>query len=126
MFQVVYEYPAAWPEEGSLRVEAQFTGEIKVSPVAARRRAGGFLAGHVTLMVLPGEPVLVLGEARPVWRVPALFHLPGLGAVSPVGVVEVDALTGEVISSSSEQTRAMQRRADDLVTRLSLSPAPAN
>ena len=126
MFQVVYEYPAVWPEEGPLRVEAQFTSEIKVSPLLARRRASGFLAGYVTLMVLAGEPVLVLGEARPVWRVPAILHLPGLGEIAPVGTIEVDALTGEVIQPSSEQISLMQRRANDFATRLSFAPTPAN
>jgi hypothetical protein len=97
MFRVVYEYQKAWPKEGPLRVEAQFTGEITVSPTVARRRAAGFLAGHVTMMVLAGEPALVLGE-QPVWRVPACLHLPGLGEVSTVGSINVDALTGEIIS----------------------------
>jgi hypothetical protein len=43
-----------------------------------------------------------------------------------VGTIEVDALTGEVISPSSEQIAAMQRRANDLATRLTLSATPAN
>jgi hypothetical protein len=126
MFQVVYEYPTAWPEEGPLRVEAQFASEIKVSPLVARRRAGGFLAGHVTMMILAGEPILVLGQARPVWRVPALLHLLGLGEVAQVGLIEVDALTSDVIPPTSEQISAMQHRADALTTRLSRSPTPAN
>lgn len=116
MFRVVYEYQKPWPKEGLLRVEAQFSGEITVSPTLARRRAAGFLSGHVKMMVLAGEPVLVLGK-QPVWRVPACLHLPGLGEVSTVGAIDVDAMTGQVIPPSLDEITAMQHRANDLATR---------
>ena len=124
MFQVVYEYQKPWPKDGPLRIEAQFTGEITVSPTVARRRAAGFLAGHVTLMVLPGKPMLILGE-QPVWRVPARLHLPGLGDVTTIGTIDVDALTGKVISLSPDQISAMQRRADDIATCFTSPATPA-
>jgi len=125
MFRVLYEYPKTWPKNGSLRVEAQFAGEITVSPTIAQRHAAGFLAGHITMMVLAGEPVLVWGE-QPVWRVPACLHLPDLGEVSIVGFIEVDALTGEIIPFSPDQIAAMQRRANDIATRFTLSATPAS
>jgi hypothetical protein len=124
MFQVVYEYQKPWPKDGPLRVEAQFSGEITVSPAVARRRAAGFLGGHVTMMVLAGEPTLVLGE-QPVWRVPACLHLPGLGEVTTVGTVDVDALTGKVIPPSPDQISTMQRRANDIATRFTSPTTPA-
>jgi hypothetical protein len=125
MFQIICEYQVTWPKDGPLRVEAQFAGEIKVSPTAARRRAAGFLAGHVTMMVLAGEPVLVWSE-QPVWRVPACLHLPDLGEVSTVGSIDVDALTGEIMPLSSDQIAAMQRRANDIATRFTLPAAPTS
>lgn len=126
MFQVLYEYPVAWPEEGGLRVEAQFTSEINISPAVARRRANGFLTGQVTMMVLAGEPVLVLGEERPVWRVPACLHLPDLGEVTTVGTIDVDALTGQVIPPLAKQLTLMQRRANEIATRLTPTTTPAS
>lgn len=125
MLRVVYEYQKTWPKEGPLRVEAQFTGEITVSPTEARRRAAGFLAGHVTMMVLADEPVLVIGE-QPIWRVPACLHLPGLGKVSTVGSIDVDALTGEVIPPALDQIAAMRRRVDDIAACFALPAAPAS
>lgn len=97
--------------------------EITVSPAVARRHAAGFLAGHVTMMVLAGEPVLVWDE-QPVWRVPACLHLPGLSEVSIVGFIEVDARTGEIIPLSPDQIAEMQRRADDIATRFTLPVHP--
>ena len=125
MFRVVYEYQKAWPKDGPLRVEAQFTGEITVSPTVARRRAAGFLAGHVTMMVLAGEPALVLGE-QSVWRVPACLRLPGLGEVSTIGFIDVDALTGQIIPLSPDQITAMKHRADDIAIRFTLPTTPAS
>jgi len=125
MFRIVYEYQKTWPEDGPLRLEAQFIGEITVTPTVARRRAAGFLAGHVTMMVRAGEPVLALGE-QPVWRVPACLHLPGLGEVSTIGSIDVDALTGEIILLSLGQIAAMQRRADDIATRFTLPTTSAS
>lgn len=117
MFQVAYDYPQPWPKEGALLVDVQFTGEIAVSPTTARRRAAGFLAGHVTMMVRAGKPVLVFGE-RLRWRVPACLHLPGLGRVTEIGTVDVDALTGDIIPPSSSQIAYMQRRAHEIATHL--------
>jgi hypothetical protein len=125
MFQVIYEYQKTWPTEGPLRVEAQFQGEITVSPTTAQRRVSGFLAGHITMMLLAGEPALVWGQ-RPLWRVPACLHLPGLGQVSTIGFIDVDALTGEIVSLSPEQIAAMQRRANDIATRFTLPTAQAS
>jgi hypothetical protein len=124
MFQIAYEYQEPWPKEGVLRLEARFDGEIKVSPTVARHRASGFLAGHVTMMVLAGEPILVLNDP-PVWRIPACLHLPDWGEVATIGVLDVDALTGEVIPPSSKQITMMQHRANDLAARLALPPVPA-
>jgi hypothetical protein len=103
---------------------APLAGEIKVSPTVARRRAAGFLAGHITMMVLAGEPMLVWSE-QPVWRVPACLHLPELGEVSTVGCIDVDALTGEIILLFPDQITAMQRRADDIAARFTLPATPA-
>jgi hypothetical protein len=119
MFQVIYEYKQPWPEEGTLRVEAQFSSEIKVSPTLARRRANGFLGTEVTMMVLAGQPVLVVGD-RPIWRIPACLHLPGLGEVATIGSVDVDALTGQVIKPADDQITAIRDRANALAARLDL------
>jgi hypothetical protein len=124
MFQVVYEYKQPWPESGNLRVEAQFSGEITVPPTLARRRVNGFLGKEVTMMALAGHPALVVGD-RPIWRVPACLHLPGLGEVATLGSIEVDALTGQVVEPSSEQITLMRDRANAIAAHFATSTAPA-
>ena len=117
VFQVSLEYKGPWPETGPLRVEAHFTGEIAIAPAAARRRANGYLGTRVAMMIMAGEPTLVVGE-RPVWRVPACLHLGGLEDVATVGWVDVDATTGDVVPLSSDQIAVIQSRANAIVARL--------
>jgi hypothetical protein len=126
MFQVMLEYPTPWPENGPLRVEVQFAGEIAVSPALAKRHAAGFLAMEVSMAARAGTPVLITGQ-RPVWRIPACLHLPGSEAAEApvIGSIDVDALTGDIILPGPNQIAAMQRHADALAAHHPLSPATA-
>jgi hypothetical protein len=121
MFQVVYEYPETWPENGALLVETRpLSIEIPVSPTQARRRANGYLGMHVAMSILAGEPILVFGE-RPIWRMTADLYLPAIGFVGTVGKIEIDALTGTPFPLPSEEITNMQDRADEFATRLTPS-----
>ena len=107
MFQVTYQYDQPWPKNNYLRMESHLVYDIKISPAVARRKANGFLAGYVTMMVSAGQPTLILDES-PVWRVPANLHLPKLGKVSTLGTIDVDAQTGEIIALTTDQITQMQ------------------
>lgn len=116
MFQVIYECTDPSPEEGPLTLDARLYGEIKVSPEVARRRANRFLTMDVGILIGADEPLLVWGE-RPVWRFTTNLYLPHMGKVGPVGMIEVDAVTGQVVPPSTEQIQETQDRASDLVIR---------
>ncbi len=121
MFHLIYEYEKPWPKEGTMQLDAQFRGEIRISPDKAKQRAAGFMAGHITMMVLPGEPSLVLSNP-PLWRVPVCLHLPDLGEVTTVGTIDVNALTGNVIMPEPEKIQLMQDRAHEIAARFASSP----
>jgi hypothetical protein len=110
MFQIAYNYHQDWREDESLTVDIQVSQKIAISPDLARRRANGFLAGHVTMMVSAGQPTLIVDQT-PVWRVPAVLRLPELGDVSTVGAVDIDAQTGDMILPSFDQITRMQELA---------------
>jgi hypothetical protein len=124
MVRIVYEHPADWPEEGPLRVEARFSGEIPVSPDLARRRVNGYLTREVAMFMIAGEPMLILGE-HPYWRVPVILRLRGFGKLAEVGILEVDAQTGQVKSLSEDEIRAIREHAHDIAARLTSPPEPA-
>jgi hypothetical protein len=125
MYQIVYEFDEPWPDNGPFHLEKRVVSqEIEVSPLLARRRANGFLAGHVTMMVTAGRPMLVLGE-KTIWRVPAALRLPGLGEVGTVGHIDVDAQSGEIVLPSDEEITQMQELAHAIAAHFTLSSTPA-
>ena len=125
MIQVVYEVQQAWPKDGALKLSVpNLEAEIVVSPALARRRAKGYLTAEVAMSFRPGEPVLVLGDEK-VWRMPIYLHLRGCGQVGHLGTIDVDALSGKVITLSPDQIAAMQGRADELAAHFTPAPAAA-
>ena len=123
MFQIACDYDTTWPEDKPLKIEAHFAQEISISPIVAQRKANGFLAGYITMMVSAGQPTLILEDA-PLWRVPAVLRLPGLGEVTVLGTVDVDAKSGDLQPLSPQQITRMQDVAHALATHFASSPAP--
>ena len=125
MFQVVYEHPGSWPADGPLVVDIpRVQVEVPVSPDAARRRANGYLVTYVSMTLHATDPMLILGE-RPHWRLSLEMRLRHWGPVATLGTLEVDAQTGAVLSFTDEQIRALQDRANAIVTRLTAAATPA-
>lgn len=119
MAHIVYEPSAEWTKERLLHVDKRLRGEeATIPPELARRRANGYFTQNVAMFIIPGEPVLVLGE-YPVWRMPAVLRLRGFGIVATVGTIDVDARTGKTLPLSEAEIEAMQNRADEIATRLS-------
>jgi hypothetical protein len=118
MVQVVYELPESWSEDKPLLLtipSAQI--EVPISPDGARRRANGYLVTDVSMTLHAVNPVLVLGE-RLVWRLFIQMRLRTLGDVAIVGTLDVDAQSGEVLSLTEQQIRAIQDQANALITHL--------
>ena len=116
MFQIIYEYTNPWPKDGPLRMELQYAGEIAVAPEQARRRANGFLSREVALFAEADTPVLMLGN-RPIWRLNIHLMLRGKGDMGQIGVIDVDAVTGEIIPLSGQQIREIQNHARTQIDR---------
>lgn len=119
MVQIVLPYKESQLDQ-PLHIKANVDVEIGISSVIARRRANGYLATEVAMMIVAGDPILFLSD-QPVWRVPALLHLTGLGDVASVGAIDIDASTGDVIRLSDQQILEMQNRADAIALRLTSS-----
>jgi len=115
------EQKGEWPDEGPLQLNAQWRGEIQIAPEAARRKAGAFFAGHISMMVLPGEPVLIVGPS-PTWRIPAQLYLPGIGQTVTLGEIDVDAMTGSVVEPDPNVILEMQTRAHEFAAYLTPHP----
>jgi len=123
MIQVLYEYSQPWPDNGAINLESPPSSlEIPVSPDSARRRVNGYLTMYVSMALHGADPVLVLREQKPFWRVSMNLRWPGWGYISTLGHVDVDAQTRDVVPLSPEQIERVQDKADALIKLITPDP----
>ncbi len=77
------------------------TQTVQVDEREARRKAGSWLLGNVSYMAGVEEVgLLVERDGRAVWRFNAFLTGQSHPALGPLGQVDVDATTGEVLADS--------------------------
>lgn len=124
MIQVLYEYTQPWPATGSMRLESPpIALDIPVSPDSARRRVNSYLVTYVSMTLYGAEPILVIREQKPFWRVAMNMRLPDFGDISTLGHIDVDAQTLEVVPLGEQKIRQIQDRANAFINLI--TPAPA-
>jgi len=82
-----------------------------IDEYTARRKANRWLVERVGNMVMADHPTLTQSEGKPVWRfdavVTSLSHAPR----GPIGHVDVDAATGQVLADDHDVERMKLRGA---------------
>jgi len=91
---------AGMQDAQQLNINISVTATVNVDAKTARRRATAWLASEVGNMLIGGDPHLVIGR-QTVWRVPAVLTSSREGAIGEVGSVDVDAESGETLTSNS-------------------------
>jgi hypothetical protein len=86
-------------ESGRLDITIAIRATIEVDAATARRKVTGWLVSEVGNLLMGDDPALVIAE-RVSWRVPVLLTSPERGVIGQVGTVDVDAQTGDVLSSA--------------------------
>ncbi len=89
------------PPTGMVKLQFDYTFDLKISAEEARRRAHTWLVGEVSYMIRADEPSMVIEEtatnepsAR--WRVPAILTATHVGDMGTVGYVDIAVDTGEL------------------------------
>lgn len=99
----------------SLVMAAQERGEIARDECGyvllpyAMLKASEWLSDNLTLHFSATDGIFVPLE-RPLWQFAIRFRLPRLDAVKPLGLIDVDARTGEVIPLTNQQLQTIQER----------------
>ena len=75
-------------------MQISIVATVNIDAKTARRRATAWLVSEVGNMLIGGTPQLVISQ-QTVWRVPAILTSSSVGTVGQVGVVDVDATSGE-------------------------------
>ncbi len=81
---------------------------LNVTAEDARRQVNRQVVTELGTGLVTHDPELVIAGERIIWRVPILLSLPGLGDLGQVGTVDVDARTGNLLSSVAVQERIIQ------------------
>ena len=71
---------------------------VRIPAAVARRKVNVFVCNEISYLMGGRDPDLVAGNPV-VWRVPVVLTFPDHGAVGTVGTVEVNAETGELLTS---------------------------
>jgi hypothetical protein len=74
---------------------------VKIDSSTARRKASGYIGREISMMMGGIEAALVYSNGSLVWRVPVVFTTPSQGQLGIVGVIDVDAHTGELLLPSN-------------------------
>lgn len=99
---------SAISETSPLRLNLHVDTTLQISAQEARRLVNHRIVPEIGTGLTAGEPDLTVSESGVIWRVPLLLSLPRLGELGQVGIVDVDALTGDILKDSKAQERIIQ------------------
>ncbi len=94
-----------------------------ISAARAVAKANGYLSKYVGVL-FGAETPFFLPLARPIWQVSVTFKMNDIGPFM-AGLLDVDAITGEILPLSSEQIFMIQERTDAYLKNRTVSPATA-
>jgi hypothetical protein len=102
------------PSMGTVKLQLDYTFDLKISAEAARRQAHTWLIGEVSYMIRAGEPTLVIGQAATgewiaLWRVPAILTATHLGDVGEAGYIDIAVESGEMLDPAQRATEILNR-----------------
>jgi hypothetical protein len=108
----------ALPSQSEVKIDIHLSARLNVTDFTAQRQVSKLLLDQVGNLLYGEKPNLVVGR-RLLWRVPVWFGSPQHGPVGPVGQIDVDAQTGEILF-----TQALLQEIAERAHALALRPAP--
>lgn len=110
------------PTDSALDISIRVTQPLNVTAFSARQRVTQYVIQELSTQLGGDTPELTVGE-RVYWSVPVVLTLPGKGVLGRVGLLRIDAATGELLTDPQTE-QEMMRHAEQLAQRATL-PAGA-
>ena len=85
------------PQTAPIQLNVHVVATLNISADEARRRVNRQVVSELGIGLIARTPEVVIAGEQIVWRVPIVLSLPGLGDLGQVGVVDVDARSGDVL-----------------------------
>jgi hypothetical protein len=113
--------------EGDTLIAAPGEPVINITAMTARRRVSGYVGSNISYLMGGDEPALMFSKGCLVWRVPVVLTSPRRGKIGVVGVMDVDARTGQLLipmlpQANEKLRKQIEARAQALVA--SETPSP--
>jgi hypothetical protein len=86
----------ALPAQAEVKIQFSLTAQVNITDYTAQRLVSKLLLDHVGNLLYGERPNLVAGR-RLLWRVPVWLASPRSGPLGEIGIMDVDAQTGEVL-----------------------------
>lgn len=83
------------PAGSSLDINIRITQPLNITSFSARQRVTQYVIQELSTQLGADLPELTVAE-RVYWSVPIVFTLPGKGVLGRVGMLHIDAETGEL------------------------------
>ncbi len=106
------------PADSTLDINIRVTQPLNVTAFCARQRVTQYVMQELSTQLGGGAPDLTIGE-RVYWSVPVVFTLPGKGVLGRVGILRVDAGTGELLTDPQTEQEILHH-AEQLAQRAAL------
>jgi hypothetical protein len=104
------------PVQAEVKIAFTLTSQVNVTDKTAQRQVSKLLLDQVGNLLYGERPSLVITR-RLLWRVPVWIALPATGPLGPVGMLDVDSQTGEILFTQqllneiAERGNALAQRA---------------
>ncbi len=110
--------PSATPPADATEAVNVDLATVRVTAFDARQRVNRWVLQEIGNQLRGATPELLIGD-HPCWLVPVELTAPVQGAIGRVGLIRVDATTGELVADA-ETIRELTENAGHLVDRASL------
>jgi hypothetical protein len=107
------------PTGSNLDINMHVTQPLNITSFSAPVRVTQYVMYELSTQLGGDIPELIVGE-RIYWLVPVVFTLPGKGVLGRVGMLRVDAETGELLTDPQTEQEMMDH-ARQLAQRATLS-----
>lgn len=95
-------------ETTPIRLRFHVVATLNVTAGEARRLVNRQVVAELGTGLIAREPEMVIGDKFISWRVPIVLSLPELGDLGQVGAIDVDAESGELLTTPAAQERIIQ------------------
>lgn len=95
-------------EPSRTQVDIHLQTTLNITGSAARKLVNQRVVAELGTGLLALEPELLVRKNQFIWRVPILLSLPILGDLGQVGTIEVDAVTGNILTDLNTQKEIQQ------------------